>query len=160
MLYNRDKAVNYANEWAYRRNPAFYDYSYIGGDCTNFASQVLYAGSGIMNYTPTFGWYYLSTNNRTPSWTGVNQLYNFLVNNTGAGPQGKVVPVNEIMRGDILQLSFDGIDFAHTPVIVDTGDFTPETILVAAHTNDSNCRPLNTYSYQAVRFIHIYNVGR
>lgn len=160
MLYNREKAVNYANEWAYRRNPAFYDYSYIGGDCTNFASQVLYAGSGIMNYTPTFGWYYLSANNRTPSWTGVNQLYNFLVNNTAAGPQGKLASINEIMRGDILQLSFNGTDFSHTPVIVDTGSYTPETILVAAHTDDSDCRPLSTYSYQAVRFIHIYNVGR
>ncbi len=159
MLYNRDKAVDYAVRWAYKRNPAYYDFSEIGGNCTNYASQVLYSGSGIMNYTPTFGWYYLSTNNRTPSWTGVNQLYNFLVNNTGAGPQGRIVSISEIMRGDLVQLSFDGTNFAHTPVIVDTGNFTPDTILVAANTNDCDCRPLNTYSYRDIRFIHIYNVG-
>lgn len=160
MLYDRKKAVDYAIEWAYRRNPAYYDFSDIGGDCTNFASQVLYAGSGIMNYTPTFGWYYISVNNRTPSWTGVNQLYNFLVNNVGAGPQGRVVSAEETEPGDLVQLSFDGVSFGHTPVIVDTGTFTPDTILVAAHTNDCDCRPLDTYDYKKLRFIHIYNVGR
>lgn len=160
MLYDRKKAVDYAIEWAYRRNPAYYDFSDIGGDCTNFVSQVLYAGSGIMNYTPTFGWYYISVNNRTPSWTGVNQLYNFLVNNVGAGPQGRVVSAEETEPGDLVQLSFDGVSFGHTPVIVDTGTFTPDTILLAAHTNDCDCRPLDTYDYKKLRFIHIYNVGR
>ncbi len=47
----------YAHRWAYGRNPAFYDYEHLGGDCTNFASQCIYAGSGVMNFTPTFGWY-------------------------------------------------------------------------------------------------------
>lgn len=28
------------------RSPAYYDFSRIGGDCTNFASQGLYAGAG------------------------------------------------------------------------------------------------------------------
>ena len=160
MLYNRQKAVDYATEWAYRRNPAYYDFSDIGGDCTNFASQVLYAGSSVMNFTPTFGWYYLSVNNRTPSWTGVNQLYRFLINNKEAGPQGEIADISEIMPGDLVQLSFNGTDFAHTPVITDVGSYTPDTILVAAHTNDCDCRPLNTYDYMDIRFIHIYNVGR
>ena len=48
--YNRLAAVQYAHKWAYGRNPAFYDYEQIGGDCTNFASQCVYAGSGIMNF--------------------------------------------------------------------------------------------------------------
>ena len=73
MQYDRNAAVNYAKNWAYRRNPQYFDFSDIGGDCTNFASQCLYAGAGIMNYTPVFGWFYISTNNRTPSWTGVNE---------------------------------------------------------------------------------------
>ena len=84
--YDRTSAYEYAKKWAFGRNPAFYDFSRIGGDCTNFASQCIYAGAGIMNYTPTFGWFYKSANDRTPSWTGVEYLYNFLVNNEGAGP--------------------------------------------------------------------------
>ena len=69
--YDRDKSVAYAKKWAYGRNPKFYAFSNLGGDCTNFASQCIYAGAGVMNYTPTFGWYYKNLNDRTPSWTGV-----------------------------------------------------------------------------------------
>ena len=76
LEYNRQAAYDYAKKWALGRNPAFYDFSAIGGDCTNFASQCIYAGAGVMNYTPTFGWFYRSANDRTPSWTGVEFLYN------------------------------------------------------------------------------------
>ena len=69
----------------------------MGGDCTNFASQCIYAGSGVMNYTPTMGWYYSSGSNRSPSWTGVVYLYNFLTGNKSAGPYG--VETNEKGRG-------------------------------------------------------------
>ena len=75
IAYDREAAVAYAKKWAFRRNPAFYDFSKIGGDCTNFASQCIYAGAKVMNYTPTFGWFYKSANDRTPSWTGVEYLY-------------------------------------------------------------------------------------
>lgn len=43
--YRRLNAVLYAHRWAYGRNPQFYDYEAIGGDCTNFASQCIYAGA-------------------------------------------------------------------------------------------------------------------
>ena len=66
--YDRLEAVIYAHRWAYGRNPAFYDYEEIGGDCTNYASQCIYAGTGVMNYTPTFGWYYINSNDKSPSW--------------------------------------------------------------------------------------------
>ena len=65
--YDRENAVLYARRWALERNPLFSDYTGIGGDCTNFASQCLYAGTGIMNYTPTYGWYYKDANNKSPS---------------------------------------------------------------------------------------------
>ncbi|MDE6790670.1 MAG: amidase domain-containing protein, partial [Clostridia bacterium] len=68
--YDRRAAVAYARRWAFSRNPNYFDFSNLGGDCTNFASQCVYAGSGIMNYTPVFGWYYISADNRTASWTG------------------------------------------------------------------------------------------
>lgn len=155
-MYNREKAVEYARKWAFSRNPAFYDFQEIGGDCTNFASQVIYAGCGVMNYTPTFGWYYISMNNRAPAWTGVNQLYNFLISNTGEGPRGRVVSLSQIEPGDIIQLDFGGDgSFDHTPIVVDAGEGTPETILVAAHTNDAYRRPLSTYNYAESRPIKI-----
>lgn len=155
-MYNREKAVAYANKWAYFRNPEFYNFQELGGDCTNFASQVIYAGCGVMNYTPIYGWYYISLNNRSPSWTGVNQLYTFLTTNTAEGPRGRVVNLSEIEKGDIIQLDFSGDgSFDHTPVVVDAGEGTPETIRVAAHTNDADCRPLASYNYAAYRAIKI-----
>ena len=121
---------------------------------------MLYAVCGVMNYTPVYGWYYIRTNDRTASWTGVNELYRFLVNNKGAGPQARVVGLNEIDIGDIIQLRFSGTGrFDHSPVVMDVGMRTPDTILLAAHTNDANCRPLSTYPYNALRPLHIFNVG-
>ena len=76
--YNRERAVEYARRWALSRNPLFENFSGIGGDCTNFVSQCVYAGCCQMNYTPDFGWYYVSLNNRAPAWTGVEFFYNFL----------------------------------------------------------------------------------
>lgn len=156
-MYDRQRAVDYAHRWAFSRNPAYYDFQNIGGDCTNFASQVLYAGCGVMNYTPTFGWYYRSVNDRTPSWTGVNQLYNFLISNQGPGPRAEVIPLSEVLPGDLIQLSFsqNAQSFDHTPVVVANLTGTPEGILVAAHTNDSDNRPLSTYSYTKVRPLRI-----
>ena len=97
-MYNREAAVFYAHKWAFSRNPRYYNFENIGGDCTNFASQVIYAGCSEMNYTPTFGWYYNSLNDRSPSWTGVNQLYNFLINNQGRGPRAVLSTFSEVER--------------------------------------------------------------
>lgn len=91
LPYDRAAAVRYAHIWAYGRNPRYYDYESIGGDCTNFASQCIYAGAGVMNDTPTFGWYYINANDKAPAWTGVEYLYNFLTRRTpsAARLQGK-----------------------------------------------------------------------
>ncbi len=154
VAYNRSWAVSYARKWALGRNPAFYDFQDIGGDCTNFASQCIYAGAGVMNYTPEVGWFYRSANDRTPSWTGVEYLYDFLVNNTSVGPFGREVSQNEIMVGDIVQLGRSNGDFYHTPVIV----AVQPRILVAAHTYDVLDKPLDAYDYDVARFIHIEGV--
>lgn len=152
--YNREAAVAYARRWALSRNPAFYDFEELGGDCTNFASQCIFAGAGVMNYTPILGWYYISASERTASWTGVEYLYNFLVENNSVGPYGHVVPRSQIQPGDIVQLGRETGDFYHTPVILSTAP----TILVAAHTYDALDRPLSSYSFATARFIHIDGV--
>lgn len=156
--YDRESAVNYANEWAYRRNPDYYDFSDIGGDCTNYASQCLYAGCGVMNYTPTYGWYYTNLNDRAPAWTSVKYLYQFLTTNEGEGPYGVNAPISEVEPGDLVQIRFLGnTEFGHTPVIVSIqGERSTSNILIAAHSIDCNCRPLSTYKNVAeMRFIHI-----
>ena len=58
--YDRQKAVEYARRWALERNPIFEDYTGIGGDCTNFVSQAIFAGTCVQNYTRDLGWYLIS----------------------------------------------------------------------------------------------------
>ncbi len=158
--YNRRAAVAYAHEWAFLRNPAYYDFSELGGDCTNFASQCLYAGTGVMNYTPEYGWFYISAYDRAPAWTGVPFFWDFMTRDRPtAGPIG-IGTVMEYMRpGDFVQIRFStsGEVFAHTPVVVSVG-VPPrlDNILVAAHSNDADDRPLSTYeNVEEMRFLHI-----
>ena len=155
--YNRENAVAYARKWAFGRNPEYYNFNRIGGDCTNFASQCIYAGAGVMNFTPVMGWYYRSVNDRTPSWTGVEYLYNFLTGNEGVGPFAKEVPLAELEPGDIVQLGRSTGDFYHSPVVVAVRN---GTIFVAAHTSDAFNRPLSSYSFERARGIHILGVRK
>ncbi len=160
IAYDREAAVAYAHRWAYFRNPAYYNFQNIGGDCTNFASQCIYAGSGVMNYTPVYGWYYRTANDRTASWTGVQFLYNFLTTNAGAGPYGYETSIRDMEPGDIVQIATIHEYFHHTPVIVFI-DGTPslDTIYIAAHTGDNDCRPLSSFqTMHKSRFIHIAGV--
>ena len=43
--YNRNAAISYAKKWALARNPEYYNFDVVGGDCTSFVSQC-YHGDG------------------------------------------------------------------------------------------------------------------
>ena len=153
--YVRERAVMYARKYALVRNPLFYSFAGIGGNCTNFVSQCVLAGSCVMNFTPVYGWYYLSTNRRSASWTGVDYFYNFMIYNEGVGPYGRDATVEEAMIGDIIQLqNADGV-FYHTLIIskIENGE-----IYICANSNDALDRPLSSYNYASFRVIHIMGV--
>lgn len=153
--YNREHAVAYARRWALDRNPLYYDYAGIGGNCTNFVSQCVYAGSCTMNYTPLYGWYYLSPAERTASWTGVVYFYNFLTGNQNVGPFGREVTAGEVMPGDVIQLGREESGYYHSLLVLARQG---EEILVAAQSDDALDRPLSTYTYDYARFLHIDGV--
>ena len=156
LIYDRQAAFDYAKKWAFGRNPAYYDFSRIGCDCTNFASQCIFAGAKVMNFTPVLGWFYRSANDRTASWTGVEYLYNFLTGNTdGEGPYAEEVPLHKLEVGDIVQLGRATGDFYHSPVVVGVSN---GRILVAAHSYDAFGKPLSSYTYEQARGIHILGV--
>ncbi|MEA5039390.1 MAG: amidase domain-containing protein [Clostridiaceae bacterium] len=162
MPYDREAAVAYAHQWAYGRNPVYLDFSPMGGDCTNFASQCIFAGSGVMNYKPLYGWFYRTGNHRTPSWTGVDQLYNFLTSNKGPGPFGAESTIRQIMPGDVVQLAIGSdVPYHHSPVIVRIdGEPTLGSIYIAAHSFDCDTRPLSSYAIWKIRYIHIEGVRK
>ena len=150
--YNRLKTKEYAKKFAYKRNPKFYAFDYIGGDCTNFVSQCIYAGCKVMNYAKTFGWYYNSLSDRSPSWSGVEFLYNFITTNKGVGPYGELVNKSDIDIGDVIELGNENGKFYHSAIItkVDNGN-----IFVASHNRDGFDIPLSNFYYAQIRYIAI-----
>lgn len=158
--YDRRLALAYAHRWAFGRNPAYYNFDLLGGDCTNYASQCLFAGAGVMDYRPTFGWYYITSGNRTASWTGVPFFYNYLLRKEKTpGPTAVETSLDRCEPGDFVQLDFDGFGYDHTPIIVEMSQpFSLRTTLVAAHSNDADYRPLSSYDFKSIRFLHITGV--
>ena len=116
-----------------------------------------------MNFTPTFGWYYRSLNNRAPAWTSVEFFYRFLIENTdnpigsGIGPFAKEAPLAQVEPGDFIQLGRREGEFYHTLPIV---GFRGDVPFVAAHTNDAYNRPITSYSFERLRCIHILGARR
>ena len=152
--YDRQKVYEYAKKWAYSRNPQYYNYDLIGGDCTNFASQCIFAGCNEMNYSKNNGWYYINGNNKSPSWTGVEFLYKFLINNKSNGPYGSETTIDKLDIGDIIQLNFDGNKYSHSLVIIQNSKNIEDT-LVATHTFDTFGKRVSDYNFYNYRCIHI-----
>lgn len=161
--YKRERAVEYALRWALSRNPLFIDFAGVGGDCTNFVSQAILAGSCEMNETPTFGWYIKSPDDRAPAWSGVDEFFDFMTGSgdfppvlSRRGPFGYVTEKRYAELGDAVQLADSMGEFYHTLMI--TGFDPGGEVLVSAHTNDAKDRLLSSYRYADVRFIHIIGV--
>jgi hypothetical protein len=133
IAYNRAQAIAYAEKWALKRNPAYYSFSGLGGDCTNFISQCIYAGCGV------------------------GFLYNFLINNKSAGPYGSAVKRSEVIPGDIIQLGRADGSYYHALFILSVSG---GEIYIATHSCDAYYRPLSSYVYQNIRYIHIKGARR
>lgn len=167
MSYNRERAVEYAKRWARGRNPLFFDFTGGGGNCTSFVSQCLWAGSLSTDPSQPFGWYYVSVNDRAPAFSGVNEFYAYLcgVNgfppvNSRRGPFAVEVMREMVQIGDVVQLANRSGRFYHTLIV---SGFDPSLsdggILVCANSDDALDRPLSTYNYAAVRFLHVLGVN-
>ena len=79
--YNETSAMAYADKWdGTKRNPAYRDFTSIGGDCANFVSQIL-SNSGMAmrqgsNTDNSSYWFYNGSNlsQISGSWRGANMF--------------------------------------------------------------------------------------
>lgn len=157
-VYDRQAALDYAKEWSFKRNPKYYDFTKIGGDCTNFISQCLYAACHVMNYKEITGWYYHSASSRAASWTGVPFLYQFLITNKERGPFATEVSGPEfLVPGDIIQFGNPNRGWHHTLLVLSTAP-TYDEVYIATHSFDAYWRQLATYEFTMIRFLHIEGI--
>ncbi|BFH14467.1 amidase domain-containing protein [Paenibacillus melissococcoides] len=154
--YNRQKAVAYANKYAgtawgagnkHRYNPKYRDYTGLGGDCTNFASQCIgdpEEGGGLKMRG---GWHYFLFNGGSQTWVQTDAFKNFLLH-SGYGKmiaKGKFTDIvkpserhpagaiAKLQPGDLIGYDFNG-DVDHFSVVVGFDDFGYP--LVNSHTAD------------------------
>lgn len=153
QLYDREAAIDYAKEWALRENPRFFTGKHHSG--AGFVSECLYSGAGVMNESKGKGWYYKNKSRKSKSWNAHSELFKFLINNKGIGPYAKVVSENEAVEGDVVAFADENGDIFQTAVITKTQS---GQIFVCAHHFNSYMRPISTYKYAFVRFLHIIGV--
>ena len=163
--YDRQKAVAYLEQYYHSRNPEWFNYAETGGNCQNYASQALYAGSIPMDHYGDEQWKcYISDGSydaqideseeaygRSRSWVNVGYFYDYARDNDGSG---LVAEVNADLRsaepGDIIIVGNGNL--AHTVMISKIID---GHILVDSNSIDMHDYPLDAYTYTNVILIKI-----
>ena len=140
-LYNRNKAVEYANKWWNGYNPRFRHFEV---DCTNYISQCLLAGGAPMSFgNKTSGWWYKGYGSYNDSWSYswavAHSLKWFLTTNKNGLTANNVNSPNDLSIGDIICYDFDGDGkWQHNTIV--TAINQQGLPLVNAHTVNSKQR--------------------
>lgn len=162
--YNRTGAVNYAFTYALTPNPAYYDFSSSGGDCTNFVSQCLYAGGGIpmhnngVNYD-TNSWFYVNGSTYSSCWTKALYFNKYITSSNGK-INASLTDYYGCSVGDVIQL-FSGSNAYHSVIITafdnPSGGTDRGDIYVCCHTsNRRNANFFTTWSGSSYKMYKIY----
>lgn len=158
--YNRQKAVEYADKYCgaawgnsndFKYNSKYMDYNGAGGDCTNFASQVLgdkEAGGLRQDGTwfcsiPKYG-----RGSGSKAWVNADALKNYLIYNgkakiikvgtykelTAPTKDSSVIPISKLCLGDIICYEKGKGNIEHFAVVTafDSNGYP----LVNSHTTD------------------------
>ena len=164
--YDRTKAINYAKKYVTSRNSEWSNYSEYGGNCQNFASQVVYNGGVPMDLQGDAIWKYYgdtlsetkSKIGRSTSWTGVTFFYDYAKANKGYGLCAEV-DINPFYAeaGDIGQVGYNNT-YKHTVVITGTiKDKNGKIADLLINSNSINLEnyPFSGYVYPNKRIIKI-----
>lgn len=172
--YNREKAVIYAIKYAgaawgagnnHRYNPKYRDYSYQGGDCTNFASQVIGDAKEGGGLSMGGGWHYRGGGSK--AWVHTDTFKNHLLysgygrliakgtfaevqKQTDKHPMGAMA---KIQPGDLIGYELGG-DVDHFSVVV--GRDNHGYVLVNSHTGDRNNVPWDLGWDRTTKFLLIH----
>lgn len=141
-VYNRVRAVQYAELWWNDYNPQFLKFDL---DCTNYVSQCLYAGGAPMTgfFDRNRGFWYIN-NQYSYSWAVAHSLRWYLAGAKTGLRAKEVQDPKSLYYGDVICYDFNGDGrFDHTTIV--TGKDDNGYPLVNAHTVNSRMR---YYSYE------------
>jgi hypothetical protein len=145
----RIKAIEYADkycgaasieEYGYKYNKKYRDYNPQGGDCANFASQVLFEGG---KFRKNSAWNY-DGNGATRSWLNADGFKRYMTNSGRAsiiayGSYDKVYKASyKLLPGDFIAYEKRN-DITHISVV--TGADSKGYSLVSCHNSDRNKVP-------------------
>ena len=163
--YDRSNAVAYLDKYYHERNPEWFNYTSTGGNCQNYASQALLAGSIPMDHYGDEQWKcYISDGSydaeideseaaygRSRSWVSVGYFYDYARDNTGSGLVAEVnANIHSAEPGDIIIVGNGAL--SHTVMISKIID---GHILVDSNSIDMHDFPLDAYTYTNVILIKI-----
>ena len=165
--YNRQNAISYSYKYIEDRNDYYLDYSNLGGNCANFASQSIHEGGVPMDIQGEYEWKYYSDylnedntkNGRSRSWVSTYYFYEYAKNNIGFGLCAEV-DVNLFYAdvGDIIHVGYkDDTKYSHTTLVskVIKKDNKVIDILVNSNTTNLKDYPVLAYVYFNKRLIKI-----
>lgn len=167
---NRTAMRNYMDRWAFDRNPSYLDASSYGGDCTNYASQIMRAGGASFDRSgpmPQKWFYYNSTpgSGRSYSWAGTNNLHEYLKSNEKNGLKGSRYWIDlygqRLKTGDLVFLyrkTSSGNDSKPYHTLITSKPASD--VLVSAHTGDCLDKPLSRWSSANIRKLAMYVSGQ
>lgn len=145
IRFNIDTACDYAETFALFSNPDYMSYDNTGGDCTNFASQILHAGG--LNLSSTWKPY-------SKAWIRVEELYSYIIYNKLAYK----INNKDFSRGTLIQFSTPKLGrFFHTGFI--THKLSNGEFLYCCHSYNKLNYPLSQIYpvlYPEIRGLNMY----
>jgi len=157
----RNKVIEYADkycgaassaEFDYKYNKKYRDYNSQGGDCANFASQLLFEGG---KFRKNSAWNYDKTG-ATKAWLNADGYKNYMVNSGRAsviayGSYDKVYKASyKLLPGDFVAYERKN-DITHISVV--TGADSRGYSLVSCHNSDRNKVPWDLgWSNKSIKF--------
>jgi hypothetical protein len=151
----RIKAVQYADKYCgafnFKYNPQYKNYNYQGGDCANFASQVLFEGGG---FRKTRLWNYERDASR--AWVNA-QAFNQYMYNSGRAYRIAYGSYNKVLKESYRLLPGDYVAYERkgkvTHISVITGADTKGYALTNSHNTDRYRVPWDLgYGDKQIRF--------
>ena len=157
--YDRAAAYDYLMAYCDERNPRWYAYDDVGGNCMNFGSQVLLAGGIPEDERGDEEWYWDGQNDLDLSWINVGHFYDYCRDNEGYGLVADTEAgyyTGEV--GDVVIVGFAG-DHRHTTVIshvVEDEEGNVVDYLITCNTTNYKDFPVSAYYYTCHRLIKIF----